>query len=71
MSSTTTSTEVPPAALATADAAAYLGVAEKTLANWRGRRQGPAYVRAGARVVYRVADLDAWLAANVVGGDRR
>ncbi|TDT33411.1 helix-turn-helix transcriptional regulator [Naumannella halotolerans] len=62
---------LPPAALDTDEAGRYIGVAPKTLANWRGRGQGPRYVRAGARVVYRVADLDAWLVENLVGGGPR
>mgnify|MGYP001212106990 CR=1 FL=1 len=60
-----------PAALDTDEAAGYIGLKPKTLANRRGRGEGPAYVRAGARVVYRVADLDAWLPENLVGGGAR
>lgn len=55
-----------PAALGNAQAALYVGVAPGTLANWRARGEGPSYVRVGTRIVYRVADLDAWLASNVV-----
>lgn len=69
----TTAQSVPPAAKTPADAAAYIAVPLGTLANWRseGRTNGPAYVKVGAKVVYRVADLDAWLLANRVGGGRR
>lgn len=69
---TTTST-VCPAAMSPADAATYIAVPVGTLANWRseGRTSGPAYVKVGAKVVYLVADLDAWLLAHRVGGGRR
>lgn len=43
-------------------AAAYLAVAPDTLRTWRSRRTGPAFVRLGLRVRYRLADLDAWVA---------
>lgn len=68
----TTAPAVPPAAMSPADAATYLAVPAGTLANWRcdGRTEGPAYVKVGAKVVYRVADLDAWLLKNRVGGGR-
>ncbi len=51
------------------EAAEYLGVPVETLAQWRYRRQGPAYVKLGRRVVYRTADLDAWMDANTVRPD--
>ncbi|RKR74754.1 helix-turn-helix transcriptional regulator [Frondihabitans australicus] len=63
-------TDLRPSALQTDAAASYIGVSRKTLANWRVLGEGPGYVRlgkAGSRVVYRVADLDAFLAARVVG----
>lgn len=37
---------------------------QRTLEGWRLRGGGPAFIKAGSRVVYRRADLDAWLAAN-------
>lgn len=46
-----------------------LGVSPRTLANWRCEGKGPDYVRLGRRhsaVVYRVEDLEDWLAANVI-----
>jgi len=63
----------PPGGLPSAAAAAYIGIAPKTLANWRALGEGPRYVRLGrshARIVYRVADLDQYLADRVVGGVR-
>lgn len=46
-----------------------LGVAPRTLANWRTLGIGPAFVRIGqvhSRTLYRVDDLRAWLDANRV-----
>ena len=53
-----------PAALSTADAAAYLGLSGDTLTSWRSLGKGPRYVRLGrfrARILYRVRDLDDFL----------
>ena len=51
--------------LTPAQAAEYLGLSVQTLANWRssGRRKVP-FVKAGAKVLYRRAALDEWLAKN-------
>lgn len=61
---------LPPAALSPEDAAIYLGRpgAAKTLSNWRSLGKGPRWVSIMGRPAYRVADLDAYLAA---GGDPR
>lgn len=32
----------------------------KTLAMWRWKRQGPAFVKAGSAVLYRLSDVEAW-----------
>jgi hypothetical protein len=42
--------------------AGELGITTGTLAKWRHRRFGPAWVLVGNRVRYRRDDLDAWLA---------
>ena len=48
--------------LTAAEAAQVLGVAPKTLANWRGLQVGPEYVRvAPNRVGYRRAALEAYI----------
>lgn len=48
--------------LNTKAAAAYLGLAPKTMRNLRSRGEGPAWSRAGTRiVVYRIPDLEAYL----------
>lgn len=54
---------VRPAVLRTAQAAAYLGVAVPTLRTWRHRRRGPKSFRMEGHVVYRLAELDAYLDA--------
>ncbi|MFD0980430.1 helix-turn-helix domain-containing protein [Tropicimonas aquimaris] len=50
-------------------AADYLGVSQSHLAKLRmeqNRHKGPAFSKVAGCVVYRRADLDAWLEANVV-----
>ena len=47
--------------LGTADVAELLGVAERTLMNWRSLRNGPRYIKIGRRVRYRPADLKRYL----------
>lgn len=37
------------------------GFAEKTLANWRSLRQGPAYFKVGRLVRYRQSAVDAFI----------
>lgn len=59
------------AALDTLEAATYLSIERSTLKRWRVTGKGPAYVRAGSKILYRVADLDDWLEAHLVGGGRR
>lgn len=45
----------------TADAAARLGVETATLDNWRWSGRGPAFVKVGRLVRYRLSDLADWL----------
>lgn len=40
-----------------------LGKREK-LAQWRHKRKGPPYYKLGRKIIYRGADLNAWLAKN-------
>lgn len=53
----------------TAEAAQLLGLAAKTLREWRSKRTGPTALKLGtgprARVVYRRSDLEAWTRANL------
>lgn len=46
-------------------AAAIVGLSYKTLNSMRTRGGGPRYAKLGRRVVYRVADLQAWIAERV------
>ena len=62
----TTATIQPPAMLNTPDAAAYLGVQEPTLETWRCLGRGPAFVKIGRLVRYRVADLDQYIESRRV-----
>ena len=50
-----------PRLLTPAQAAEYLQVKESTLADWRYRRIGPAFVRAGG-VRYEASELQRWIA---------
>lgn len=68
-----TDAQVPiPSRLYTTGAAAYTGIPVSTLRYWRHNHTGPASYSIGARVVYDIADLDAWVtaqkAATVRGG---
>jgi hypothetical protein len=52
-------------------AAHYLNRGLRTLALWRGRGYGPAFVRIGGAIMYRVADLQTFIERNrVVPGER-
>lgn len=45
-----------------AELGSRLGVTERTLAEWRSRGTGPAYIRTGGRFPrYLPEDVDAWL----------
>jgi hypothetical protein len=49
------------------EAGRYIGVASaRTLQDWRFRGVGPKYYKLGKRVIYDSADLDLFLAANMV-----
>ena len=52
----------PGKTLLTAEQAAeYLHVQMQTLANWRGTGKGPAFVRIGRLIRYRLESLDRWI----------
>ena len=40
-------------------------ISERTLEQWRWQGKGPRYLKIGARVVYRLADIEAYEAACV------
>jgi predicted DNA-binding transcriptional regulator AlpA len=56
----TTSNADPRRKLATPEAAAYVGLGKSTLDKLRLTGGGPKFITLGRRVVYDVADLDAW-----------
>jgi len=48
------------------EAAMALRLSERTLERNRVTGDGPPFVKAGRRVLYRQSDLDQWIAARVV-----
>lgn len=62
----------PNGTLNRVNAALYLGLSAKTLAEYASRGIGPAYIKRG-RVAYRKQDLDAWTDSGlrVPGGCKR
>lgn len=48
-----------------AEAARRIGVAPRTLANWRWEGRGPKYTKAGRLVRYRLLDVERFQAENV------
>ena len=46
------------------EAAAFLRLKRRTLANMRHRRTGPHYRKHGGRIVYSIDDLTAWSSAT-------
>lgn len=52
--------------LTTADAAPLLFVSPWTLVAWRRQRRGPTYHRIGKRILYRRADLTAFIQSGRV-----
>lgn len=55
------------ASLAPVDAAVFLGVGYSTLKKWRSEGRGPNYAKVGGSVLYRPADLDVFVEAQLVG----
>lgn len=56
---------VPSPNLNTKDAATFLSVQPSTLEQWRWNGRGPKFVKLNRSVVYRMADLEAFLEARV------
>jgi excisionase family DNA binding protein len=54
----------PDVYLTQREAAEVLRLSERTLERHRLAGSGPAFVKAGRRVLYRRADIEAWAAAN-------
>lgn len=53
-----------PKLLNSREAAPCVGVAEKTLNNWRVLGLGPKFIRAGGRIVYDPSDIEEWKSAQ-------
>jgi transcriptional regulator with XRE-family HTH domain len=47
-----------------------LGVSQRTLEGWRYRGRGPAYLRLGGRIAYRLADVERFEIACLETGAR-
>jgi len=56
----------PPSRLSTQAAAAYLGVATKTLANWRAQGNGPRYSKLVGTIRYDLVDLEQFVETHKV-----
>ncbi|WP_082653933.1 helix-turn-helix transcriptional regulator [Bradyrhizobium pachyrhizi] len=54
-----------PNLLSSRAAAPLLGLSPRTLERYRCTGDGPAYVKAGRRVLYRPADLEAWITTRL------
>ena len=50
--------------MTTPEAARYTGLSESFLEKRRLRSDGPAYIKAGAKVLYERSSLDVWLGAQ-------
>jgi len=46
------------------EAGSYLSLSTQRLAKLRLEGAGPAYIKAGRSILYRILDLEAWLVAN-------
>lgn len=63
--------KMPPLLNAT-EAAEYLQLSPKTLANWRSKNEGPRFLRVGRRrILYRAEDLIAFSKAGASDGNRK
>jgi predicted DNA-binding transcriptional regulator AlpA len=57
--------------LSTPDAAKLVGVAERTLENWRADNSGPPFIKIGTRNVgYRLGALREWISSRPARGRR-
>jgi hypothetical protein len=56
---------MPEQHLHQADLARRWRISQRTLERWRWLKQGPAYLRIGGRVVYRIEDIQAYEATRV------
>jgi predicted DNA-binding transcriptional regulator AlpA len=54
----------PEILLSEKEAARVLSISARTLQGWRGRKMGPAFVRAGRAIRYRGSDIADWISSN-------
>lgn len=57
---------IPKRYLTEGEASHYLGLSVHSLRQWRSKNTGPNYLRIGARIVYDVKGLDAWMKQHQV-----
>jgi excisionase family DNA binding protein len=50
------------------ETASFLGVADRTLRDWRKQGKGPAFVQMGKKIRYRKKDIDAYLDRQTISG---
>lgn len=55
-----------PKHLTKEELAVRLGIPEDTLKYWRTTRQGPAFIRIGKHVRYRLTEVEAWEKTRLV-----
>lgn len=58
--------DLPPRYLRTKEAAEFLSLSARTLEKHRTYGTGPGYHKLGGRVVYSVAELEAWVARGAI-----
>ena len=51
------------------EVATQLAISLASLRRWRVEGRGPRYLKLGASVRYRIADVEDWLASRPAGGD--
>ena len=56
---------MPPLHLSQAELAAYWRISPRTLERWRCTGNGPRFLKLGSRVVYRIADIEAFEASRL------
>jgi hypothetical protein len=66
----TSKSPISPAVLREPHAAFYIGIAKTTLKKQRMQGRGPAFVRMGRTIVYRLRDLDLFLETRLVRIDK-
>lgn len=60
----------PQPAIGERDASRYIGMSVPWMRQGRMRGRGPAYIRIGRSIRYRIADLDRWLEQHKVDPSR-